>query len=160
METWFMKSVVATLSVTPTFIAIPLFKHRFGVDPLIFMVWYFLGASAGIMVYCTAAGRAAELLPPILPLATIVAIGLVCGAAANGSLFQAVGLAPNPGLPPVIYATSSMIVFALSILLATTLPGLFKPVSFDLGRLAGIVLVLFGLYLLAGGKLRVPLAPA
>ena len=71
---------------------------------------------------------------------------------ANGALFQAIGLAPNPGLPPVMYATSSMLVFFLSVALASSFPALFKPVVADLGRVIGIVLVLAGLFLLAGGK--------
>lgn len=159
METWFLKAVIATVSVTPTFIAIPLFKHRYAIDPLIFMIWYFLGAAAGIAVLCGITGRSAELIPSLAPLGVIFAIGTVCGAAANGSLFQAVGLAPNPGLPPVIYATSSIIMFALSAALAGGFPDLFKPVNTEPSRLVGIALVLFGLYLLAGGRIRLPGLP-
>tara|TARA_E500000331_G_scaffold3842_1_gene3796 strand:+ start:397 stop:666 length:270 start_codon:yes stop_codon:yes gene_type:complete len=80
-------------------------------------------------------------------------IGAVFGALANGSLFQAIGLAPNPGLPPVMYASSSMLVFFLSVALAGTFPALFKPVVADLGRIVGIGLILAGLYLLAGGRI-------
>ncbi len=101
METWFVKSVIATLSVTPTFIAIPFFKAR-GIDPLIFLVWYFLGSAAGVAAFTAAGGKTETLLPDIGPLLAIFAIGLVCGSMANGNLFQAVGIAPNPGLPPVI----------------------------------------------------------
>jgi hypothetical protein len=90
-------------------------------------------------------------------LLAIIAIGVVFGTFANGSLFQAIGIAPNPGLPPVIYASASMVVFFLSALLASTAPSLFKPVSLELGRLAGILLVLGGLYLLAGGKVGNPI---
>ncbi len=152
METWFVKSVIATLSVTPTFIAIPFFKAR-GIDPLIFLVWYFLGSAAGVAAFTAAGGKTETLLPDIGPLLAIFAIGLVCGSMANGNLFQAVGIAPNPGLPPVIYATASMIVFLLSIILFRYFPDLFKPVSAEPLRLAGIVITLFGLYLLSGGRL-------
>ena len=69
--------------------------------------------------------------------------------------FQAIGLAPNPGLPPVMYATSSMLVFFLSVALAGSFPNLFKPVVADLGRVGGIALILIGLYLLAGGKFSI-----
>ena len=72
---------------------------------------------------------------------------------ANGSLFQAVSLAPNPALPPVIYATSSVLVFLLSALLASTLPALFNPVSTELSRIAALLLVLMWLYLVAGGTM-------
>jgi hypothetical protein len=153
MESWFLKSIIATLCVTPTFIAIPFFKGRHGVDPMVFLVWYFAGSAAGAGVYTTLVGKGATLFPSVLAMTSIFAIGVIFGTAANGNLFQAVGLAPNPGLPPVIYATSSMIVFALSIVLFASHPDLFKPVSAEPSRLAGILIVLFGLYLLAGGKL-------
>jgi hypothetical protein len=54
----------------------------------------------------------------------------------------------------VVYATSSVLVFVLSALLASTLPALFNPVSTELSRVAGLLLVLAGLYLLAGGRLE------
>lgn len=152
METWFVKSAFATASIVPAFLAIPFFKTKFGIDPLVFLVWYFGATSASIAVFWLLSGRAAELVPGTPQLATIIAIGLVFGALANGFLFQAIGLAPNPGLPPVIYATSSIIVFGLSVALASSFPALLKPVSAELSSLAGIVLVLAGLYLLAGGK--------
>ncbi len=62
-------------------------------------------------------------------------------------------LAPNPALPPVIYATSSLLVFLLSALLASTLPALFNPVSTELSRIAALLLVLMWLYLVAGGTM-------
>ena len=156
MEAWFLKSVMATVSIVPTFIAIPFFKSRFGVDPLVFLVWYFGASAATIAAYWAISGRAAELAPPLPIIIAVVAIGAVFGSFANGSLFQAVGLAPNPGLPPVIYATASVMVFFLSATLAATLPDLFRPVSTELSRVGGIVLVLIGLYFLAGGKIANP----
>ncbi len=156
METWFAKSVLATVSIVPAFLAIPFFKSKFGVDPLVFLIWYFSATALSIAVVSGVRGGGAELVPPTSLLIAIIAMGLVFGALANGLLFQAVGLAPNPGMPPVIYATSSMIVFFLSAILANSFPALFKPVSFEAGRLAGIVLVLSGLYFMAGGKIGSP----
>lgn len=152
METWFAKSLLATVSIVPSFIAIPLLKSRYGVDPLVFLTWYFGATAVSIAAWLCLSGRAADLLPPLPVLLSILAIGAVFGALANGSLFQAIGLAPNPGLPPVMYATSSMIVFVLSAALASSFPALFTPVSTEIGRVAGIVLILAGLYLLAGGR--------
>lgn len=152
METWLVKSILATVCIVPIFVAIPLFKFRYGIDPLVFLVWYFGATAISIAVFWGLSGRAAELVPPAPLLIVIVLIGAVFGAFANGSLFQAIGLAPNPGLPPVVYATSSMIVFVLAAALAGSFPALFRPVSTEFSRIAGIVLVLGGLYLLAGGK--------
>ncbi len=157
MEPWFAKSILATVSIVPAFIAIPFFKFKFGIDPLVFLIWYFGATAVSIAAYWSLSGHVDELVPTPSVLLAIIAIGVVFGTLANGSLFQAVGIAPNPGLPPVIYASSSMIVFFLSAFLASTLPGLFKPVSVELSRVAGILLVLGGLYLLAGGKVGNPL---
>jgi len=152
-EPWFAKSMIATAVIVPTFVAIPFFRKNFGVDPLAFVVWYFGGTSVAIALFLLATRGPAVVVPHPLAVIGILAVGLTIGAAANGLLFQAVTLAPNPGLPPVIYATSSVFVFLLSALLASALPALFSPVSTDLGRLAGLALVLAGLYLLAGGRL-------
>jgi hypothetical protein len=152
MEPWFAKSILATVCIVPSFIAIPFLKFRYGIDPLVFLAWYFAATAVSISGYIAISGRAAELVPPIPLVIAIVVIGLFFGALANGALFQAIGLAPNPGLPPVMYATASMIVFFLSAVLATSFPALFKPVTVDTGRVIGIVMVLVGLYLLAGGK--------
>ena len=68
------------------------------------------------------AAAPAVLVPPAGALTAILLIGIFFGAFANGSLFHAMGLAPNPGLPPVIYATASLVVFGLSAALATSVP--------------------------------------
>jgi len=150
-EAWFTKSVLATIAIVPSFIAIPFFKKNFGVDPLVFVVWYFGGTSIAIAIFLGISKGVATVVPQLPALLGILAIGVIFGAFANGSLFQAVSLAPNPGLPPVVYATSSVLVFVLSALLASALPALFNPVSTELTRIAGLLLVLAGLYLLAGG---------
>jgi hypothetical protein len=152
-EPWFTKSLLATVAIVPSFIAIPFFRRNFGVDPLVFVVWYFGGTALSIAIYLILS-RGLHAVAPALPaLVGILATGMIFGAFANGALFQAVSLAPNPGLPPVIYATSSMLVFLLSALLANALPALFNPVTTEFSRIAGLLLVLAGLYLLAGGNL-------
>jgi hypothetical protein len=153
-EPWFTKSILATVAIVPSFIAIPFFRKNFGVDPLVFVVWYFGGTSLAIALFLGIGRGPSAVFPPFPALLGILAVGMLCGAFANGSLFQAVSLAPNPGLPPVVYATSSVLVFVLSALLASTLPALFNPVSTELSRVAGLLLVLAGLYLLAGGRLE------
>ena len=158
MEAWFAKSILATVSIVPVYIAIMYFKTKLGIDPLVFLVWYFGGTSVSVAIYLSVVGRAGEFLLPVPHVLPMIAFGLVIGALANGLLFQAIGLAPNPGLPPVIYAGSSMITFLLSAALASALPWLFVPVSIEIKRLTGIVLVLGGLYLLAGGRIWFPLA--
>ena len=150
MEPWLARSAIATLAVIPVFIAIPYLRRNYGVDPLVYLVWYFGAAAISVALYLAIAGRAAELAPRPGVIAAIIAIGLTLGALANGALFQAVISAPNPGLPPVIYATSSMVVFILSVFLASLLPQFFVPATSDPMRLGGIVLVIAGLFLLAG----------
>lgn len=95
MEVWFSKSIIATFFVVPAFIAIPFFNTRFNIDPLVFLVWYFLGTALSISIYFVITGKASMLLPSANLVLAFVAIGLVFGSIANGSLFQAVSIAPN-----------------------------------------------------------------
>jgi hypothetical protein len=157
MESWFLKSLMATVLIVPAFIAIPFLKFKYGIDPLVFLAWYFGSTAISITAYLLFMGKASELIPPWQQLLAIIFIGVFFGAVANGSLFQAVGVAPNPGLPPVIYATSSMVIFLLSAVLATTFPTLFKPATFEISHLSGIFLILLGLYFLAGGRVAIPI---
>ena len=151
MAPWIIKAIAATASVVPVFIAIPFFRKNYGVDALVFMSWYFGAAAVSVAIYLAASGRGGELVPRAPVTIAIVIIGLTLGALANGQLFQAVIAAPNPGLPPVVYATASVFVFLLSALFAAALPQFFAPVSAGPMHLVGIVLVLAGLFLLAGG---------
>lgn len=151
MAPWLAKSAIATLAIVPVFVAVPYFRRNHGVDPLVYLSWYFGATAISVAIYLAAAGRAGELVPRPGIVAAIIAIGLTLGAFANGALFQAVTTAPNPGLPPVVYATASAIVFVLSAFLASALPELFGPATSDPTRLAGIILVIAGLFLLAGG---------
>ena len=49
METWFAKSLIATAAIVPAFLAIPFFKDRYGVDPLVYLVWYFMATAISIV---------------------------------------------------------------------------------------------------------------
>lgn len=40
MESWFVKSILATVAIVPAFLAIPFFKFKFGIDPLVYLIWY------------------------------------------------------------------------------------------------------------------------
>ncbi len=137
----------------PSVFAIPFFKQHFGVDPLVFVIWYFGGTALSIALFLSATKGLQTIVPPLPALLGILAIGMLFGAFANSSRFQAVGLAPNPGLPPVVYATSSIFVFLLSARLASVLPALFNPVTVGLARMAGLLRVLASLYLVAGGRI-------
>ena len=64
VEIWFSKSILATLCIVPSFIAVPFMKFRFGVDPLVFLAWYFGATSISIVVYLLICGRSEEILPP------------------------------------------------------------------------------------------------
>ena len=149
---WIWFAAFATVSVTRVFISIPFFAKNFQVTPETFTAWYFASVSVGIGLWLWLDGRAADLHPGGLRAAAgIVLVGLSFGAAANGLLFRAVSLAPNPGLPPVVYSGASVIVFLASAALADRLPRFFAQVNTDLDRFLGILLVLAGAFLIAGG---------
>ena len=149
---WLWFSACATVSVAPVFIAIPFFAKNFQVKPETFTTWYFASVSTGIALWLWVGGRAADLRPGGLRAAVgIVLVGLSFGAAANGLLFRAVSMAPNPGLPSVMYGGASVIVFLVSAALADRLPRFFDRVNTDLDRFVGILLVIAGVFLIAGG---------
>ena len=52
----------------PAFLAIPFFKDRYGVDPLVYLVWYFMATAISIALYWASSGRAsARGSPLVLP---------------------------------------------------------------------------------------------
>jgi len=149
---WLWFSAVATVSVAPVLISIPFFAKNFQVKPEAFTTWYFASVSVGVAVWLWLAGRGADLRPGGAVAALgIVLVGLSFGAAANGFLFHAVSVAPNPGLPSVMYSGASVIVFFASAALADRLPRLFDQVSTDIDRFLGILLMIAGVFLIAGG---------
>lgn len=149
---WLWLSLLATICVAPVFLIIPYFDRNFQVRPEVFMIWYFVGTSIGVAAWMGLSRRPAALLPnhPGVLLA-ILSVGLAFGAVANSSLFRAVVVAPNPGMPPAIYSAASVIVFLASALLAGRLPRYFQQVNTDPDRFLGILLVIAGLFLTAGG---------
>ena len=150
--TWFGLSLLATMSVSPVFVAIPFFGRHFAVSADVFTAWYFASVSMGVAAWIVF-DRGGRALFPTAPAATvgIILVGLLLGSVANTCLFRAVILAPNPGLPPVIYSGASILVFLASVALADRAPRLFRPVTADLDRFAGILLVIVGVFLTAGG---------
>lgn len=148
---WFLQAIGATLCIVPAFLSIPFFKKNFGVDPLLFLTWYFAGTAITNAFVVRYAGFSRSLVPDATVVGAMLAIGLTFGAAANGLLFLSVANAPNPGLPPVIYGSSSMIVFVLAAVFAVKIPRLFNAVNTDLDRFVGILFVLLGLFFIAGG---------
>ena len=149
---WLWFSAIATVSVAPVLLSIVFFAKHYQVKPEAFTTWYFASVAAGVALWLWLAGRGADLHPggPGAALG-IVLVGLSFGAAANAFLVRAVSLAPNPGLPSVMYAGASVIVFFASAALADRLPRFFGRVNTDLDRFVGIVLVIAGMFLIAGG---------
>ena len=149
---WLWFSAVATVSVAPVLLSIVFFAKHYQVKPEAFTTWYFASVSVGVAVWLWLAGRGADLRPGGAVAALgIVLVGLSFGAAANGFLVHAVSVAPNPGLPSVMYSGASVIVFFASAALADRLPRLFDQVSTDIDRFLGILLMIAGVFLIAGG---------
>lgn len=151
MSRWFWYASFATIWIVPVFLGIPFFAKNFHVKPEVFMTWYFAGASLGVAVWKYGLGQSLDLRPHAKVLLAIVGFGVTFGAAANSSLFRAVAIAPNPGLPPVVYSAASVLVFLAAAVLSNRLPKYFNRVNTDVDRFAGILLVLLGLFLVAGG---------
>lgn len=149
---WFSNAVLATISIIPAFLSIPFFRKNFGVPAEVFMVWYFFGTSCGVVLWMGLQGRAEVLIAHgRLVSFTIFLIGGAFGALANSALFRSIAQAPNPGMPPAVYSAASVVVFCLSALLAAKLPQFFNRVETAPDRLIGVLLVVLGIFLTAGG---------
>jgi hypothetical protein len=149
---WLWFSAAATVSIAPVLLSIAFFARHHQVRPEAFTTWYFGSVALGVALWLSLVGRGADLSPGSAGVAVgIVLVGLTFGAAANAFLVRAISLAPNPGLPSVMYAGASVIVFFASAVLAERLPRFFDRVNTDLDRFVGIVLVLAGMFLIAGG---------
>lgn len=150
---WLWYSILATSVIVPVFISIPYFAKNYHVKPEVFLAWYFIGSPIGVSLWLSLNGRTADLLPEggEAAVLAILLIGATFGAGANSSLFKAVVLAPNTGFPPAIYSAASVIVYLASAGLASRLPRYFNPVNTDPDRFLGVLLVVAGLFLTAGG---------
>lgn len=146
-STWFGQAMTATLFLIPGWLAIGFFERNFQVKPDVFLVWYALGMA----ITATWLGES-----PLQALVTswrvvgmILLVGFTVGGVANILLFQAVGRAPNPGLPVAIASAASVGVFLVGALLSVWLPRYFDSVKVDAWSLIGLVLTITGVSIIS-----------
>jgi hypothetical protein len=126
---WFNKSLVAALFLIPGFFAIPYFRGHYSVRPEVTLVFYMLGIAAGVSGWLVCRGNGSALMIGA-PALSITVIGLIFGSVANIMLFQAMGTAPNVGLPMAIVSTNAAIAFIITPLLVNSLPRYFAVLKF------------------------------
>lgn len=144
---WFYQSTVAMLLAVPVYILISFFGYK-GIRPEIILGWYFFGNAITALLF---SGRMGTIIPSLGVVSILLLLGVTIGGASNIFYFRALANenTPNPGLPVAIANAASVFVFLFSILLSKWLPGYFKLMKLDLWALAGIVLTVIGISIIA-----------
>lgn len=150
MNNWLILSFTSMTLLVPAWLAIGFFDRNFGVNPTVFVVWYFLGVISTASILATSNGTS---LVPSWPIVLgIILIGMTIGGVANILLFNAVSLADNPGTPVAIANVASVGVFIAAALLARWLPQYFQQGRFDLWTLIGIAMTVGGIAIIVMKK--------
>jgi peptidoglycan/LPS O-acetylase OafA/YrhL len=144
---WFTQSILATIALMLVWPAIGFFKKNFDVSPSVFVVWYFLG----VAIACTFLRDSPfeVFAPGTYSIVAILAIGLLIGGLANMLAFNAVAVAPNPGIPTALFGVASIGVFFISIICYNIWPTYFDKATFDWQSFIGVTLSLAGVAILA-----------
>lgn len=154
-QNWLLQSLIGLVFVTPAWLAIPFFKEQYGVQSSVFLVWYMVGCAIMVALYLAAISQnsggsvAHTLVPSWKTVAYIMLVGLVCGGIANIAIFSAVVNAPNPGMAVAVMNGAAALTYLCSVFLARFLPELFSAPPFNWQVFMGIVLVGFGVALIA-----------
>ena len=147
---WFGKSAVAAMLFTIPFLSVGFLNRNFGLKPEAILVWYAIGLTlgcfGGVITFNTV--KLGE-LSPSWPLLAATIIGALFSALPNILLYQALVMAPNPGLPMAIINISTVFTFFAALALADSLPKWFSAAKFDWIHFGGIVLVAAGVVLLS-----------
>ena len=145
-ENWLSQALIAATLLIPVWLAIGFFDRNYQVKPDVFLVWYFPGVAALVMLFGQSPIKA--LVPSLGIVCAILLIGIP-GGIANVLLFRAVIHAPNPGLPLSILSITNVGVFLVPALLSRWLPDYFDTVKIDMWALLGVILVAVGASIIA-----------
>ena len=97
---WVAKSLIATLCLVPLLLAIGFLGWNCQVRAEATMIWYFFGIVIGALLVMWRLNIInGSDLALTMPHFAVLLMGMVLGVASNILLFQAIPVAPNPGLP-------------------------------------------------------------
>ena len=97
---WVAKSLIATLCLVPLLLAIGFLGRNYQVRAEATMIWYFFGIVIGALLVMWRLNIInGSDLALTMPHFAVLLMGMVLGVASNILLFQAIPVAPNPGLP-------------------------------------------------------------
>ncbi len=152
VELWFILALGAAFAIQPAYVSIPLCWKRFNMRPTTFSAFYFAGTAAGVILFLLMQRGWAFVPGPTAFI--IVSIGLICGAPAYSLYFEGLPRASNPGCPAAVFSTFGIMVFIISYLLTTIDSAYFGEVGFNLRDLAGLILGVLALLLIAHTRLE------
>lgn len=147
---WFGKSVIAGLLFVVPFLSINFFIRNFQLKPEVILFWYLVGTELGCFggAILLKIVRLSEFSLSV-PLAVVVALGVIFGSSSNILLYQAIAGSPNPAMPVAIININTAIAFFAAIGLAAILPKWFDVGKFGFMQFCGIVLIVLGVVLLS-----------
>ncbi len=150
--TWLRETLLGLVFVVPAVVSIGYFKRAFGISADVFMVWYYCGIIATLLLTAKHTGEPFSRFmdPPIVAILCIVAVGLTVGAGANIFTFRAYASAPNPGIVQAIQEAAVPLIFLMTLVLSHVAPKHFSTSGHvDLvWSIVGITLTLTGVLII------------
>jgi len=150
---WLVRALISLVFVVPAWLSIGFFGKAYQIRGEVTALWYFLGTGIGIFILSWIFNLvpAAELLPGTYKIVMVIGSGLIFGAVTNALLFSAIASASqagaNPSIPQAIQGVSVVLVFLLSMLLASIFPKYFSVISFNPMQFIGVLLAVLGVTL-------------
>ena len=152
VELWFILALGAAFAIQAAYVSIPLCWKRYHLKPTSFSAFYFAGTAVGVILFLLMQ-RGWSFVPGQTTI-FIVSIGLICGAPAYSLYFEGLPKASNPGSVAALFSTFGIMVSIVSYLLTTMDAAYFGDVEFNLRDLAGLLLGVLALFLIAHTKLE------
>jgi len=139
------------LCFAPFFICLGAAKKNYNINPELAFLLYLFAVSIGLFIYSYSNSVFKNLhldSKTIIAMLVLFLAGLIMGTMANVFMAQATVEAPNPGLPPAIVNSFSIIVFLGSFLAFKLFPGFFPEANFTITKIIGIAVAIAGLTLM------------
>jgi len=149
MDYWFSKAFVGMLLISPLMLVTGVAERNFGIRSEVTALLWMQGVSVGLIACLVQQGRGHEILAVSPMWFAILLYATIAGGPGNVLAFQALVIAPNPGLVSSILNGTALVAFILAPALALLSPTLFPPWQFSWREAFGVVLMFAGAGLIA-----------
>jgi hypothetical protein len=148
---WFWKSIWVALIFSPCLLTIGVIKKNYNLPAETTMALYLIGTGIGMIVWMHKQTGTINFAhqEQIWSGVIILLVGFLLGALGNILFAQVLSdNTVNAGLPVAVANSSAAIVFILAVSLYYLFPNFFCEAKFSWNALIGIVIVLFGLFVM------------